>query len=78
MVICLKNKLNDTTENKVYELRVLRKMTQKDLAELVDVSRQTINALEQNKYTPSLLLAFRIANQFGVSINEVFTYKRED
>ncbi|MEI4804008.1 helix-turn-helix transcriptional regulator [Bacillus sp. NPDC077411] len=74
----MKNKLNDTTENKVYELRVLRKMTQKDLAELVDVSRQTINALEQNKYTPSLLLAFRIANQFGVSINEVFTYKRED
>ncbi|MCU0512133.1 MAG: helix-turn-helix transcriptional regulator [Anaerolineae bacterium] len=47
-------------------------MTQQRLAELVSVTRQTIVAIEQNKYTPSLELAFRIAIVFGVPLEEVF------
>ena len=50
-------------------------MTQKDLAKLIGVSRQTINAIEGNKYPPSLELAFRIARVFGASIEEIFFYE---
>jgi len=47
-------------------------MTQQELAERVEVTRQTIIALEAGKYTPSLALAFRIARAFGKSLEEVF------
>lgn len=57
-------------------LRAERKMTQKDLAEKVGVSRQTIISIEKDKYTPSLTLGFEIANVFGVEITEVFKYKK--
>ena len=50
-------------------------MTQKELAELIGVSRQTIMAIEGNKYPPSLEVAFRIAHVFGVSIEDVFFYE---
>ena len=53
-------------------------MTQLELAEKSGASRQTIIALEAGKYTPSLELAFRIADAFGVSIGEVFEYKPEE
>jgi putative transcriptional regulator len=49
-------------------------MTQEHLAEKVGVTRQTIIALEAGKYAPSLLLAFRIARFFGVSVEEVFQF----
>jgi putative transcriptional regulator len=49
-------------------------MTQAELAEKVGVTRQTVNAIEQNKYSPSLETAFRIAQAFGVEIGEVFSY----
>jgi len=49
-------------------------MTQKELAEKVGVTRQTIIAIEQAKYSPSLELAFQIAAVFGVPLGEVFTY----
>ncbi len=49
-------------------------MTQKDLAERVGVTRQTILALEAGKYAPTLDLAFRIARAFGKPLEEVFTY----
>ena len=49
-------------------------MTQQDLAERVGVTRQTINAIELGKYSPSLEVAFRIATAFGVRLEEVFTY----
>ncbi len=52
-------------------------MTQQALAEKVGVTRQTIIALEQEKYSPSLELAFRIAHAFGVSLEEVFTFDAE-
>lgn len=49
-------------------------MTQGALAEKIGVTRQTVNAIEQNKYSPSLETAFRIAEVFGVGIGEVFHY----
>ena len=49
-------------------------MTQADLGERAHVTRQTIAAIEQGKYTPSLEVAFRIARAFGVSIDEVFQW----
>ena len=50
-------------------------MTQKELAELIGLSRQTIMAIEGNKYPPSLEVAFRIAHVFGISIEDVFFYE---
>ncbi len=50
-------------------------MTQKELAELIGVSRQTVNAIERNKYSPSLEVAFRIAHAVGSSIESVFAYE---
>lgn len=59
--------------NQVRRLRFDKdEMTQGELAALVGATRQTINALESNKYVPSLLLAVRIAGVFGVSVEEVF------
>jgi len=59
-------------------IRVLRfhfgEMTQQELADLTGVTRQTIVAIEQGKYSPSLELAFRIANVFNTPIGEVFSY----
>lgn len=52
-------------------------MTQEDLAKKVGVTRQTIIALEQGKYFPSLELAFKIANSFKVSIESVFVYTED-
>ncbi|MEN1969713.1 helix-turn-helix transcriptional regulator [Lentibacillus sp. N15] len=70
----MKDKFEDYIENKVYEHRVLKRMTQKDLADAVGVSKQTIFVMEKNNYSPSLILAFRIANFFNVDVNDIFTY----
>ncbi len=65
--------------NNIRRLRFFaNEMTQLELAEKAGASRQTIVALEAGKYTPSLEMAFRIADVFGVSINEVFEYKLEE
>ena len=62
-------------ENRIRRLRFDHdEMTQQDLAERVGVTRQTINAIELGKYSPSLEVAFRISRVFGVSVEEVFTY----
>ncbi|RWZ58681.1 transcriptional regulator [Halobacillus fulvus] len=68
-------KTNDEITNSVYEYRVLKRMTQQDLAKAVGVSRQTIIVMEKNKYTPSLLLAFKIAEFFDADIHDIFKYK---
>ena len=52
-------------------------MTQRQLADLCGVSRQTINAVERNKYSPSLELAFKIARVFGVEIEDIFLYEAD-
>lgn len=59
--------------NRLKELRMERKWSQADLAERLDVSRQTVNSLERGKYDPSLPLAFKIAAVFGVAIENIFT-----
>ena len=67
-----------TITNNIRTLRFFaNEMTQLELAEKAGVSRQTIVALEANKYTPSLEMAFRIADVFGVSIGEVFECRPE-
>lgn len=52
-------------------------MTQADLAERVEVTRQTIIAIEQGRYSPSLEVAFKIAQTFGVPLDRVFEYPRD-
>jgi len=69
MEMAIKNKL------KVY--RAMHDLTQEQLAEKVEVTRQTINAIEQGKYSPSLELAFRLAGLFGVTIEDLFIYEEE-
>ncbi|HIT74931.1 MAG TPA: helix-turn-helix transcriptional regulator [Candidatus Avipropionibacterium avicola] len=59
-------------DNDIRQLRTDRGWTQKDLASRLDVSRQTINALETGRYDPSLPLAFRIAEVFGLRIEQIF------
>lgn len=59
--------------NSIQELRTQRKWSQAKLALQLDVSRQTINALERGRYDPSLPLAFRIARLFDLPIEEIFT-----
>ncbi|WP_257720706.1 helix-turn-helix transcriptional regulator [Lentibacillus amyloliquefaciens] len=70
----MENKQDGQLSNRITVLRAEKKMTQKDLAKKAGVSRQTILSIEKNKYTPSLTLAFEIANVFGVGIDEVFQY----
>jgi putative transcriptional regulator len=60
--------------NRIKVLRAEKDMTQEDLAQAVGVTRQTIIAIEKNKYVPSLELAFKIAKYFGKTLEEVFTY----
>nr|WP_292063376.1 helix-turn-helix transcriptional regulator [Brevundimonas sp. UBA7664] len=63
--------------NRIRELRFhAGEMTQADLAARIGMTRQTIVAIEHNKYSPSLEAAFRIAEVFGVGITEVFQWKR--
>jgi putative transcriptional regulator len=59
-------------KNAVRKLRGARGLSQAGLAEALEVSRQTINAIETERYTPSLPLAFALARYFGKSIEEVF------
>lgn len=58
--------------NRLRVLRAERNWSQAELAEKLGVSRQTINALETGKYDPSLILAFKVAHLFNMSIEEVF------
>ncbi|MEQ8578800.1 MAG: helix-turn-helix transcriptional regulator [Balneola sp.] len=65
-----------TIVNQIRKLRFNRgEMTQQELADLVGVTRQTINAIEAAKYSPSLELAFKIATAFGLPLEDVFKYK---
>jgi putative transcriptional regulator len=59
-------------KNRLHVLRAEREWSQADLAEHLGVSRQTVNALENGKYDPSLPLAFKIAHLFALSIEEIF------
>jgi putative transcriptional regulator len=60
-------------KNRLRVLRAEREWSQQDLAGQLGVSRQSVNAIETGKYDPSLPLAFRIADLFGLTIEEIFT-----
>ena len=62
--------------NRIRELRTASGMTQADLAEVLGVTRQTVNAIEQGKYSPSLEVAFLTAHAFDVPLDEVFSYPK--
>lgn len=59
-------------KNRLKVLRAERDWSQQDLANALEVSRQSVNAIETGKYDPSLPLAFRIAETFGLAIEEIF------
>lgn len=63
--------------NRIKVLRAERDWTQADLANKAGISRQAVISIEKYKYTPSLELAFKIAESFGVSIDEVFERREE-
>ena len=60
--------------NTIRDLRAAHSMTQQDLADQIGVTRQTVIAIEQDKYSPSLEVAFRIAHVFAVPLDQVFQY----
>ncbi|MFN2112715.1 MAG: helix-turn-helix transcriptional regulator [Anaerolineales bacterium] len=63
--------------NRLKILRAERNWSQAELAEALDVSRQTVNAIENGKYDPSLPLAFKMAELFGLSIEDIFSPSQE-
>jgi putative transcriptional regulator len=65
-------------KNRLAELRSAHEWTQQELADRVEVSRQTIISLEGGRYNPSILLAFRLSRLFGVAIEDLFLYSEED
>lgn len=65
-------------ENRLKELRAVNGWSQAHLADLVGVSRQTVNALEKGRYDPSLPLAFRLARVFSTTIEDLFTPDQDD
>lgn len=58
--------------------RAIKDITQDDLAKMINVSRQTINAIEQNKYVPSTLIALKIARVFQKKVDEIFMLEEFD
>lgn len=60
--------------NRIRELRAMREMTQQELADQIGVTRQTVIAIEQDKYSPSLETAFKVALALGVSLEQCFEY----
>lgn len=64
-------------KNRLEELRKLRGIKQEDLAAALEVSRQTIGSLENGRYNPSIMLAFKIARYFQMNIEDIFIYEEE-
>jgi hypothetical protein len=64
-------------KNKLEQIRKDRGITQEELANILEVSRQTVNSLENGRYNPSIVLAFKIAKVFGLQIEEIFIYEEE-
>ena len=67
----------ESMKNRLEELRKERGIKQEELASAMEVSRQTIGSLENGRYNPSILLAFKLARYFGMSIEEIFIYEEE-
>ena len=64
-------------KNRLEQLRKQRGISQEELADTLQVSRQTVGSLENGRYNPSILLAFKIARYFGMAIEDIFLYEDE-
>ena len=65
-------------KNRLEEKKKKKGITQEELSKSLEVSRQTVGSLENGRYNPSLILAFKIANFFGLSIEDIFIYEEEN
>lgn len=65
-------------KNKIEAIRTQKNIRQEELAKALGVSRQTISSLENGRYNPSILLAFRIAKYFGLTIEDIFIFEEEE
>lgn len=72
-----KRRKEDVLKNRLEELRKNRGINQEELAAVLGVSRQTIGSLENGRYNPSILLAFKIARYFQMNIEEIFIYEED-
>ena len=68
----------DRLKNRLEEVRKARGIKQEELAAALEVSRQTIGSLENGRYNPSIILAFKIARYFGMQIEDIFIYEEEE
>ena len=68
----------DNLQTRIHQLRTEYKVTQSELADAVNVTRQTIISLENGKYNASLILAHKLAQFFGVTIEELFIFDKEE
>jgi Predicted transcriptional regulators len=69
---------SELVRNKLEEIRKEHGIKQEDLAAALEVSRQTIGSLENGRYNPSILLAFKIAKYFNMTIEDIFIYEEEE
>ena len=67
-----------SVKNKIEAIRTQKNIRQEELAKALGVSRQTISSLENGRYNPSILLAFRIAKYFGLTIEDIFIFEEEE
>ncbi|MBC5647517.1 helix-turn-helix transcriptional regulator [Christensenella tenuis] len=65
-------------KNRLEEIRKEKGIRQEELAAALEVSRQTVSSLENGRYNPSILLAFKIARYFGMQIEELFLYEEDE
>ena len=65
-------------KNRIEDIRKQRSIRQEELAKVLGVSRQTVSSLENGRYNPSILLAYKIAKYFGMPIEEVFIFDEEE
>ncbi|MBR2654868.1 MAG: helix-turn-helix transcriptional regulator [Lachnospiraceae bacterium] len=65
-------------KNRIEEIRNAKGIRQDELAKLMGVSRQTISSLENGRYNPSIMLAYKISRYFGMTIEEVFIFDEEE
>ncbi len=65
-------------KNRLEEIRKGKGITQEDLAKILEVSRQTIGSLENGRYNPSIILAFKIARYFEMKIEDIFIYEEDN
>ncbi len=75
--LSVKSRKDYAVRNRLEELRKQRGIKQEELASVLEVSRQTIGSLENGRYNPSIVLAFKIAQYFDMRIEEIFIYEEE-